>query len=160
MQRGFTVLELMISLAIIGIVIAIVKPNLTQSKIKKEFRNSFQEIVDHLKTARIESITRNTTTRVLLTGTAGNYTMTAFFSASPTTTCDASGTWTQLYSHTLSLSDRFVITGTGVGNVCFYRDNSSNGADYSLDQVDGGTEYGAGTINVSIATGYIDATLN
>lgn len=151
---------MLISLAIIAIVVAVAAPNISDSNVRKGFRVAYYELVDNLKEARIEALTRNTTVRVLFDGDPGGYTMTAFFSDLPTTTCDATGVWTQLFSRTLNLTSRFQVTGTGVGNVCFYRDNTASGGTYSMTQVDEGDEYGSATITVTIATGYLDATMD
>lgn len=158
-EGGFTLLELIVTLGVVVVLLSAVSPSYDGWIAKKTLQNGYTELKNQLAEARSAAISRNTTSRMLLQLNAGTYTLTGFISAAPVTGCTPAQINTQIFTRQMDLSDLYQITGTGVGNICFYRDGSSNGASYLIDQVTmGGTDLGSAQIDVTIATGYIDAT--
>ncbi len=157
-DSGFTVLELLIVVAIIGTLAVFVLPGIDTWTAKRSYRNLYHDLVTQLAEARSEAQIRATTLRVLTSRNGDNYTVTTFFSPAPVANCNAAGVWTQLSQVTLEAPTLFEITGNGIGNVCFYRDGSASGGQYNVVQKDGGNDIGGAAVTVTIATGYLDVT--
>lgn len=161
-EKGLTLLELIITLAIISVVIVFAVPNLEDTKIKKEFRGYYDLLNQMIVTARITAIGQSNTVRFLVEKNNDEYTLTVLLydGPDPIGPCNNTGTWTQINQQVATLNSRFEITGNRVGtNLCFFRDNSSNGGSYVIEQKDNGTNFGISNINIAQATGYIDATI-
>ncbi|MCH2037428.1 MAG: prepilin-type N-terminal cleavage/methylation domain-containing protein [Rickettsiales bacterium] len=161
-ENGFTLLELIITLAIIATVTVFAIPNLENTKIKREFRGYYELLNQLIVTARITAIGQGNTARLLVERDNDEYTMTVLLYAGPDPIgpCNDTGTWTQIDQQIITLNTRFEITGNRVGtNLCFFRDNSSNGGGYVIEQKDDGTDFGISNINIAQATGYINATI-
>ena len=160
-NKGLTLLELLITFGIIAAIAAFLSPGIEYWKIKKDFVNSFNELEKRLIIARNEAINRSTTTRVNINKSNDTYTITTHIAANPITTCDLSASWSQISSFTLEMNTRFQMTGSGVGsNLCFYRDRTASGATYNIVQKDGLSDLGTSSITVTIATGYVDASIS
>lgn len=65
-NRGFTLIELIVVLVIIGITVSIALPRYTSSFNSIHFRKKMSELVSFLREARIEAISTGTTTQVTL----------------------------------------------------------------------------------------------
>lgn len=160
-ENGLTLLELIITMAIVAVVIAFAGPNLGDNRIKKEFKNYYDTVRQKIADTRNTALGGGTTGRLLVSKDEDEYTLTIFRADTPTTVCDASGSWTQVNSFVLTLNTRFEITGTGVdNNTCFYRDNTASGGTFNVVQKDGLSNYGTSSITIVTATGYIDATFS
>lgn len=70
-QRGVTMMEVMASVAIIAIVMAIGIPNLSNWVQNTQVRSSAESVLTGLQLARAEAVRQNTKTRFQLTGTTG-----------------------------------------------------------------------------------------
>lgn len=155
--KGFTVLELLITIGIISAVVAVIGPNFGDWQRKQALENSYKELENHIHTLKSEALIRNTTSRMLLSQDGETYTITAFVAPTPTPSCDPTGAWVQLYTKELFVPTSYTLSGSGVGgNVCFYRDHSASGAQYDYT----GGSVGTASIIVTMATGYLDVTIN
>jgi type IV fimbrial biogenesis protein FimT len=149
-ERGFTVIELMITVAIIAIVIALAAPSFTDFLAKKRIEGVLSELATDLQYARSEAVSRNATIRVTF-GT-GCYLITAQpDGSSPSSTCS------QTAAPTL---------GTGAVNLKQVQLQSGASASFSpnaslthleFDPVRGiasfSTNAGSGSINVNSSIG-------
>lgn len=70
-QRGFTLVELMITVAVAAIVLTLAIPSFEWTINSNRLSGSANELVNALQTARIEAIRRNRRTVVCLSGNAG-----------------------------------------------------------------------------------------
>jgi type IV fimbrial biogenesis protein FimT len=70
-SRGFTLIELMVGLAILAIVISVGMPNLSQWVGNMKIRTTAEALQSGLALARTEALKRNTTMRFQLTNTIG-----------------------------------------------------------------------------------------
>ena len=70
-QRGITMMEVMISVAIIAIVLAIGIPNMTAWMQNVQVRSTAESVLTGLQFARAEAVRRNTPVRFKLTDAAG-----------------------------------------------------------------------------------------
>lgn len=157
-SRGFTLLELLVTLAVIAIIVTVANtPDLELSSAKKSFLNTSQTLQTELSNLRNEAMMRNTTTRMVMTSSAGVYTITTYYSASPTTTC-TSAVGTQLVAaHNISVNVLYNITGaTAMANTCFYRDGTSSGGVFTISPITVSTLLKSSVITITIATGYLD----
>ena len=68
-QRGLTIIELAITVAIVGLLLAIGLPNLTAWMSNSQIRTAGETIVAGLSTARTEALRRNATVRFQLAST-------------------------------------------------------------------------------------------
>ncbi len=157
-QQGYTLLELIITMAILGIAARFMLPGIDDWQTKRSFRNLVAEVEQDIFGAREQAEALNTTTRLLTTRLGDSYTFTVFSSSVPTAVCNAAGVWNQVSTRTETYPTRFELTGAGVGNVCFYRDGTASGGVYTFQQKDGGTQYGNATIQVTVATGAPDVS--
>lgn len=69
-ERGFTLVELMVAIAIFGILAAIALPNFSQMIESQKVRGASSDLFASLIFARSEAIKRNTTVSVIKTGAA------------------------------------------------------------------------------------------
>lgn len=157
LNKGFSLLEMVVTLAVMGAAAGLVYSGMDGWSVKKSYKNLFNNLRYELSNLRNQAMSRDTTTRMLLQNNSGVYTITTYASSTPTTTCSTTGTWTQISSSNLDINSAYQITGSGVGtNLCFYRDGSSSGASFVISPVESGTDYNTATIDVTIATGYLD----
>lgn len=159
MNKGFTILELIVVLAVIATASVVVYPSISKTASRKDFVNSVKTFQTELSNTRLNAFSRGVTTRINTSQSGDVYTVTSYYSNSNPTSCAASGTWTQLNSVAVDVNSNFQVSGSGIGNICFYRDGTSSGGSFSFSQKDAGTEIGAATINIYLSTGFIDATI-
>lgn len=159
-EYGFSLLELLAVLAIIATVSLFGLPAIQEWNAKKSFSRSINDVYSFLARARLEALSRSTTTKVVTSASGDNYTITSYYNSAAVTSCATAGGWTQIESTTISMNSNFNITGSGIGNVCFYRDSTSTGGVYTFSQKNGQTNLGSGSINVVLTTGFVDVTKN
>jgi prepilin-type N-terminal cleavage/methylation domain-containing protein len=58
-SRGFTLIELMVVISIVGIVVAAAVPSMQESRVRSQVRAASQEIVDGMRWARSEALRTN-----------------------------------------------------------------------------------------------------
>lgn len=159
-NSGFTLLELLAVLAIIAVVALFGLPTIQEWNSKKSFGKTVNDVYSILSNARLEALGKSTIVKVATSRSTDTYTITVSYNASASAACSAAGGWTQIESTTLNVNSNFEITGSGIGNVCFLRDSTSTGGVYNIVQKNGLTNLGNTTINVMLATGFIDVAKN
>lgn len=71
LQRGITMVEIMVSIAILAIVIAMAAPNMAQWVQNTQIKSSAQNVLTGLQLARGEAVRRNAKVTFTLTGAGG-----------------------------------------------------------------------------------------
>lgn len=155
-SSGFTILELLVVLAIIGTLSVLGTPVFQNWNTKSSFESAINDLYSSLTSARLDSFARGVSVRVNTTKSDDQYTITSYYLDSSIASCDLGQSWTQNEQKVINLNSNFVITGSGLGNICFYRDGTSTGGNFSIDEKTGGTELGTADISVTLATGFID----
>ncbi|MCE3232247.1 MAG: hypothetical protein K0R98_504 [Rickettsiaceae bacterium] len=160
-QQGFTLLELLVTLAILVVVTTVgIRTTLNNKSSAKSAQNTATMLKDELSLLKDKALSMNTTARMVITNTGGIYTMNTYTSSAPTSACTAAGTWTLVISRTLDVNSKYQITGTGLSNLCFYRDGSSSGGIFIVSPIVATAETKTTTIDVIIATGFLDVSTN
>ena len=72
-ERGFTITELMIVVAIIGVLTAVASPSISRTLANIRMRSSVKEIASELQLARLKAITQNTTVTVCFYGPSPDF---------------------------------------------------------------------------------------
>lgn len=155
-NSGFTLLELLVTLGIMAVITLFSAPYMSSWNNRSNFNNSMIFFKKILNQAKVESLNRNTATKITITKTNDNYNFKTYYSSTPITSCTAVTTWNLIYNEDWSMDADFV--ATGLSDICFFRDNSSNGANITISQKNGQTDIASGTISVLVATGFIDVT--
>lgn len=70
-SRGFTLIELVVTLAVLGIILGIAIPSFTSWLLKLQIRNAGEAVLHGLQLARSEAIKRNGAVTLTLTGGTG-----------------------------------------------------------------------------------------
>ncbi len=159
-NSGFTLLELLAVIAIIATASLFAMPAFQEWNAKRSFDRTVNDLYSYVTAARLQAFTKATTIRVSVSANGDNYTVVSYSNSSSSSTCTTASGWTQLQSNVITVDSNFQITGNGIGSVCFYRDGSSSGGIYNVTQKNGASDLGNTTINVVIATGFVDVTKN
>jgi len=160
-QAGFTLLELLATLAIITTLSLFSLPVIQEWNAKRYFQRTVNDIYSSLANTRIEAFAKSTTTKITTSLTGGIYTIQMFYNdTNNSASCASSNGWVQFDTTTISISNNFEITGSGIGSICFFKDGTSSGGSFNITQKDGGTELGNSSIDIFMATGFIDVTNN
>lgn len=125
-ERGFTLVELVVVVTIIGVLAALVAPSFFDFMVQQRIRNAAYELIADLTYARSEAVKRNSTVTVTKASTwAGGWTIT-----------DAGGT--TLRQHPAFSNS--VTIAMGSASVGFTRDGrASTVASFTLDDTGGKT---------------------
>lgn len=158
--RGFTLLEFLVTLAIIAVVTTVTLPAYNSWTEGKSFDNLFNDLTYELRELSNMAQIQNTTTKIIISEAGGIYTLSTFISSAPTTTCTSAGTWTADKSVIMDIPSTYQITGNGMDSTCFYRDGSSSGGNFIISPIDGSSSGDTATITVTIATGYLDVVVD
>jgi len=135
-SRGFTILELLIALCILGLLAAVAVPSMSSMTANQHLIGAAEQIYGHLQQARLEAVARNTTVYVN-------------FSADGTTT------WTYGMSHVTSNCDLTKTVATDAGACVMV---VSDG-DATLDAGLGATDTGDLVLNRFVSTDYVDVRM-
>lgn len=123
-ERGFTLLELLVVLAVLSLVVAIGLPRLVNALPGTETRRTATELAAALKDARFTAIRRNTDTAVVLDLPGRRYAV----SSEETSHRLPSGLQVAMTTAGTAEAD------AGVGRISFYPDGSSSGGRIRLGQ--------------------------
>ena len=157
---GFTLLELLAVLAILAVVTLFGLPAFQSWNAKRSFDRSTNDFYSLISQAKMQAFIKNTTTKINTSVSGDNYTITLYSNATAVSSCSTSSGWTTLETTTITLNSAFQVAGSGIGNVCFFRDGTSTGATYDITQKNGLTDLGSGSITIILATGFIDVLKN
>lgn len=155
---GFTLLELLVVMAIVGTATIALYPAYASLSTRKDFQSNLSDFETVLASTRLQAFSRDTTTRITTVKSGDSYMLTSYASSAPTSTCSTAGTWQQMATTRVDMNIRFVVTGTGIGNICFFRDGTSTGGNFAFAQKDSGTDIASAAINIYISTGFVDVT--
>ncbi len=152
----------MVVVAIIGTATLFAVPTIKDWQVRNSLDESINNIYSSLVEAKQVAFAKNTTSRMLVTRSGSSYTINVYSLPTPSSACNAAlGTWVTLKTQTLKLNGNFNITGSGIGNICFYRDGSSSGGAFAFRETTGQAIYNmSADIAVIIATGFIDLVRN
>ncbi len=120
-QAGFTLLELLAVLALIGLLMGLVLPNLMRTWEREKQRSTLRELATALRTARSEAITKSQTVRLFLNLKTGHYRLEGIAREGALTglqLSDARLVWQNLEK--------------SQGYIAFYGDGSSSGGKLAL----------------------------
>ncbi len=84
-QAGFTLIELMVTIAVLAVIVAIAVPNLQQFAVRSQLSGLTTDFARDVARTRLEAISRNTCVKMCLSANTSN----ALIGTTPT--CDASG---------------------------------------------------------------------
>jgi len=155
-NKGFTLLELLVVVGIIGVLSLFTAPYMSIWNNRSSFENSVLYFKNILNTAKLESLNRNTATKIIITKTNDNYNFKTYYSSTPVTSCTAIATWNLITNEDFEMDSTF--EASGLSDVCFFRDGSSSGTNINIAQKDGEVDIASATISVLVATGFIDVT--
>lgn len=151
----------MVVVAIIGTATLFAVPTIKDWQVRNSLNESIDEIYSSLVETKQLAYAKNTTSRILVTKSGSSYTINIYSLPTPSSACDSSlATWVTSTTRTFTLNSNFNITGSGIGNICFYRDGSSSGGAFSFSKVVNGAYDMGADITVVIATGFIDLVRN
>jgi len=74
-NQGFTLIELVVVLAILGIMVAIAVPNFKQYMFQRRLNGAARQIMSDLMSARMKAITQNRKVKVFISGNNHQYTV-------------------------------------------------------------------------------------
>jgi type IV fimbrial biogenesis protein FimT len=135
-SMGFTLLEVLIAMAILGILVAVAVPSFGTFTANQHLVGAAEQVYGHLQQARLEAVTRNATVYVN-------------FSA------DGTITWTYGMSHVTSGCDLTKTSATGASACVMV---VSDG-DATLDVGLGATDTGDLVLNRFVGTDYVDVKM-
>lgn len=134
-MRGVTLLEMLIAMAILGIIVSVAMPSMSGFTANQRLLGAAEQIHGHLQQARSEAVGRSATVYVN-------------FSASGTTS------WTYGVSTTNSCT--LTITDPATANACVI---TVNDGDTTVDGVDGGVDTGDRVLMRFPGTDYTDVEM-
>jgi prepilin-type N-terminal cleavage/methylation domain-containing protein len=161
---AFSLLEVLIVIAIIGVASAFVAPDISDWNCKQETQNDFEGITGFLNTLRVEATGRNRTMQVRVVNNGRVSIFKAYQGNSKYKQACNSGSWTYLGGSSAqggSISDYQVkaILTVPSSKVCFNADSTatalSSGGGYDMARSCGGTKI-AYRANIFGATGFIE----
>jgi len=120
-QRGVTLIELMTSVVIIGIVAAMAGPRFSHEMDKMEFRGAARNIVSSIRQARSLAISEKTPYGIVFDGTNGTYTL---FKDIATSNPPAFQTGDSLYSVD-TIPGQYVALSSTFNGALMFRPNGS-----------------------------------
>jgi type IV fimbrial biogenesis protein FimT len=135
-SQGFTLLEVLIAVCILGLLAAVAVPSMSSSTANQHLIGAAEQVYGHLQQARVEAVSRNATVYVN-------------FSANGTTA------WTYGTSHVTSSCDLTKTTATATGACVMV---VSDG-DATLDAGLGATDTGDLVLNRFVSTDYVDVKM-
>jgi Tfp pilus assembly protein FimT len=146
-------------LAILAVISIFALPSIQEWNAKRSFGAIVNQVYSNISQAKIESFGRNQIVRISTSRSTDNYTQTIAYNPA-NVACNSASGWVPIRSETFSVNTNFEITGSGIGDVCFYKDSTSSGGVFNIVQKNGLSNLGNTTINVILATGFIDVTKN
>ena len=93
-----------------------------------------------MNNARNESLQRKITVKITTSKNDDDYNFKIFTASTAITSCASPTTWTQIENKTISLHSKFQISGSGIGDVCFFKDGTSSGGLFQIRQKNGNSD--------------------
>jgi prepilin-type N-terminal cleavage/methylation domain-containing protein len=156
---AFSLLEVLIVIAIIGVVSAFVAPNISDWNCKQETRNDFESVSGFLNTLRVEATGRNRTMQVRSINNGTNSLLKAYQGNSSYKQSCNSGSWTYLGASGIP-DYQIKATLTVPSSKVFFNGDGTATATSSTDSYDISRTCGGAKIayraNIFGATGFIE----
>jgi type IV fimbrial biogenesis protein FimT len=128
-QNGFTLIELMVALVVLGVLVSIAVPNFRAFMVNTQIRTTAESIRNGLQVARAEAIKRNEVVRFTLSSD------TSWIVGCPTVTVNCPAT-IEAKSAKEGASSATTLTLTGANNISFTNLGTVTAAVGQLTQVD------------------------
>lgn len=146
-ERGFTLVEVVTTIALIGILSAILVPNISDWSKKRGVSAETNEARSLLNYAKGYSLNNRTTTRVAFDEEASRLVV---FSGVDVQSCSISLDWVALDTNAILKKSNVVFSSSDEA-ICFYKDGSSSGGEIQLSN-----DYAKYVLSVFSATGFIE----
>ena len=130
MKPAITLLELLVVIALVGIIAGVGWPNLVDWNCRQELRNDFEKFNNYLNEVQSEAISRNKTTLVRVVTPSGAAYLRPFLlqDKNCTVTSRSQSLESQIPIHSFPLKTRV----SGYQYQCFYGDGSADGNSYQF----------------------------
>ena len=143
-RPGITLIELLIVIAIVGIMATVAGPNLTGWNCRQDFRNDFENFNQYLSKVQSVAISRNKTTLVRVTANPGNlkpYLLKTKFRPN-TAACTVTGAQSlETEIPILYFPNETVVKVEHKPNQCFFADGSADSNTFTLRRHCSGKNY-------------------
>lgn len=154
---AFTLIELLVVIAVLGILTAIVAPNIGGWNCKQEVRNDFERVNGFMQTLRLEAVNRNRTMKVVFQS-RGKILM-AFEGNKPNASQNCSGSRFTWLGHPRRKEILDYHVKSDITNyprqICFKADGSASAVGYTISRQCGGKNYQYKS-QIFGATGFIE----
>lgn len=161
-QSGFSLVELMVAIAVMTILLAIALPSFRSMIQNSKIRNAAESVANGLQKARAEAVARNTNvTFVLGADAAGTYTSWTVNVVSTATVIESRGSneGSESVTRTVSPANATTVTFNSLGGIVVNADGSAQLAEVKFSAINGSKDLGI-TIGAGGNTRMCDTTLS
>jgi type II secretion system protein H len=147
--KGFTLIEIITVIAIIGVLAAVLTPNIGSWVGKSKLRTGADELQQLLAFMKGESLSRGTTIKAEIS--EDDNSIAIYSSSESTTNCQSSEVEWSIMSNNLVFNNIELISEVENDDLCFFTNGSSNGGRLTLS-----SKHGEYEVQVLSATAFIE----